>query len=770
MNHFHAAGGIAFLVHTLLRRRAAARRRAHRRRPRAVALHAPSRVLRGDELTLGGGPEGVASTSTCCARPTTRSRPTAACRCWPARWAAPSSRPPRSSPSTGSSPPRRVVFDDQDDFLAAFGAGELDGRDFVAVIRYQGPAANGMPELHKLTPALGVLQDRGQRVAIVTDGRMSGASGKVPAAIHVTPEAALGGPLARVRDGDLITVDATAGLLDLHVDRAELARPPGDRPRAAGRRVGRHRPRAVRRVPGHRRLGRHRRQRLPRASPSRRRRSPLSSTPDSLLDSVPVVPVVVVDDLAQAVPVARALVAGGLPVIELTLRTPVALDAIRAIADEVPEILVGAGTVVTPGQAKEAARRRARSSWSPPGPRRRCWTRWPTPACRSCPARPPSPRCWPCSRPGFTEMKFFPAEAVGRRGVPDVDRLAGARPPGSARPAGSPPPTRAVVPRAAERRLRRRLLAHPGRRRAPRRLGRRISAGSPRRPPRLQLAARGGSRPGAGRRPRSPPSGRTSWSGRRTRSRASSAPCDSAIDSGRWSTISAVPAPAAGSGRKRPARTPRARSSSRSATVARALVIAASIFSRLRTMRASAISRRDVVLVVRRDRVGVEPGEDLAERRALVEDRRPGQPGLERLQGQPLEVRRLAVDRHAPLGVVVVAHHPGPPRPRAAGDAVLTDHRSHAGHPDRSPPTPAGKHRLPFGLSLGFLQSRSVTSFSSRHLSEPSRGSQPDRAHRPSPPRAVLKWRLLDPTVRGGLCTRTALRGTAVQTDPGGNP
>ena len=77
--------------------------------------------------------------------------------------------------------------------------------DFVAVIRYQGPAANGMPELHKLTPALGVLQDRGQRVALVTDGRMSGASGKVPAAIHLTPEAAVGGPLARVRDGDLVT-------------------------------------------------------------------------------------------------------------------------------------------------------------------------------------------------------------------------------------------------------------------------------------------------------------------------------------------------------------------------------------------------------------------------------------------------------------------------------------------------------------------------------------------------------------------------------------
>ena len=135
-----------------------------------------------------------------------------------------------------------VVFDDQDDFLAAFQDGELDGRDFVAVIRYQGPAANGMPELHKLTPALGVLQDRGQRVALVTDGRMSGASGKVPAAIHVTPEAELGGPLARVRDGDLITVDADTGLLDLDVDESLLAQRPSTGGAAAGRRVGRHRP------------------------------------------------------------------------------------------------------------------------------------------------------------------------------------------------------------------------------------------------------------------------------------------------------------------------------------------------------------------------------------------------------------------------------------------------------------------------------------------------------------------------------------------------
>ena len=116
-----------------------------------------------------------------------------------------------------------MVFDDQAHFLAAFADGRCD-RDLVAVIRYQGPSANGMPELHKLTPGLGVLQDRGHQVAIVTDGRMSGASGKVPAAIHMTPEAALGGPLARVRDGDLITVDAVSGTVTIDVDPDEFAR------------------------------------------------------------------------------------------------------------------------------------------------------------------------------------------------------------------------------------------------------------------------------------------------------------------------------------------------------------------------------------------------------------------------------------------------------------------------------------------------------------------------------------------------------------------
>jgi phosphogluconate dehydratase len=128
-----------------------------------------------------------------------------------------------------------LVFDDQDDLLAAYRRGELE-RDFVAVVRFQGPRANGMPELHNLTPPLGVLLDKGFKVALVTDGRMSGASGKAPAAIHVTPEAADGGPLAYVRDGDVIRVDALKGALEIRVAPRDLmARDPAShRPSQAG--------------------------------------------------------------------------------------------------------------------------------------------------------------------------------------------------------------------------------------------------------------------------------------------------------------------------------------------------------------------------------------------------------------------------------------------------------------------------------------------------------------------------------------------------------
>ena len=123
-----------------------------------------------------------------------------------------------------------IVFDSQEALQQAFKRGELE-RDFVAVVRFQGPRANGMPELHKLTPPLAVLQDKGFRVALVTDGRMSGASGKVPAAIHVSPEVLGGGPLGKVRSGDIVRVDAVAGTLDALVGADEwAARAIEDRP------------------------------------------------------------------------------------------------------------------------------------------------------------------------------------------------------------------------------------------------------------------------------------------------------------------------------------------------------------------------------------------------------------------------------------------------------------------------------------------------------------------------------------------------------------
>jgi phosphogluconate dehydratase len=116
-----------------------------------------------------------------------------------------------------------IVFDSQEEVQAAFDAGELN-RDFIAVVRFQGARANGMPELHRLTPPLGVLQDKGFKVALVTDGRMSGASGKVPAVIHMSPEALLDGPLGKVRTGDMLVIDAEAGVLDVEIDAYEWAK------------------------------------------------------------------------------------------------------------------------------------------------------------------------------------------------------------------------------------------------------------------------------------------------------------------------------------------------------------------------------------------------------------------------------------------------------------------------------------------------------------------------------------------------------------------
>ena len=133
-----------------------------------------------------------------------------------------------------------IVFENQEQVMQAFEAGELE-RDFIAVVRNQGPRANGMPELHKLTPPLGVLQGKGFNVALVTDGRMSGASGKIPAAIHLTPESKAGGMIARIQNGDEILLDARNGQLSLNISDAELKarQPAGDDPAAQAWGIGR---------------------------------------------------------------------------------------------------------------------------------------------------------------------------------------------------------------------------------------------------------------------------------------------------------------------------------------------------------------------------------------------------------------------------------------------------------------------------------------------------------------------------------------------------
>ena len=210
VNHFHAAGGLQFLISQLLD---------------AGLLHGDAKTVMGDDLgayrqepTLAGGKLGW------------QAGPTHSLN---EKIVRPANNPFATSGGlkqlTGNlgrgvikisavAPERHVVqapvriFHDQNDVKAAFKAGEFT-TDTIVVVRFQGPSANGMPELHSLTPTLSVLQDRGLKVALVTDGRMSGASGKVPAAIHVAPEAAKGGPLARLRDGDIVRLDANAGTL-----------------------------------------------------------------------------------------------------------------------------------------------------------------------------------------------------------------------------------------------------------------------------------------------------------------------------------------------------------------------------------------------------------------------------------------------------------------------------------------------------------------------------------------------------------------------------
>jgi phosphogluconate dehydratase len=224
VNHFHAAGGMGFLIRELLD---------------AGFLHDDVRTVWGDGLRSYAVEAKLGSDGTVLRNP-------APAKSGDEKVLAPHSRPFQPTgglkmlqgnighaviKTSAVKPERRVieapalVFHSQQALNDAFKAGALD-RDFIAVVRFQGPKANGMPELHKLTTVLGVLQDRGRKVALVTDGRMSGASGKVPAAIHVTPEAVDGGSIARIADGDVIRLDAETGQLDVLVAAEELAARP----------------------------------------------------------------------------------------------------------------------------------------------------------------------------------------------------------------------------------------------------------------------------------------------------------------------------------------------------------------------------------------------------------------------------------------------------------------------------------------------------------------------------------------------------------------
>jgi len=203
VNEFHAAGGMAFTIATLLE---------------AGLLHRDLMTVGGEDL---GDYARAPKLDETILRPASNPfRPDGGMRLVKGNLGRATFKTSAVDPSRWTIEAPAKIFSDQDDVVKAFKAGELD-KDAVVVVRFQGPRANGMPELHKLTPSLGVLQDRGFRVALVTDGRMSGASGKVPAAIHVSPEALAGGPIAKLRDGDIVRLCADRGELTALVDQDE---------------------------------------------------------------------------------------------------------------------------------------------------------------------------------------------------------------------------------------------------------------------------------------------------------------------------------------------------------------------------------------------------------------------------------------------------------------------------------------------------------------------------------------------------------------------
>ena len=222
VNHFHAAGGLGYMIGELLE---------------AGLVHPDTRTVAGDGLAayarepklqdgqLAWAPGAKQSLNDKILRPASDPfQPTGGLRELKGNLGRSVMKVSAVKPEHHVTEAPARVFTDQEDVKRAFRAGEFT-EDTVIVVRFQGPAANGMPELHSLTPILAVLLDRGLKVALVTDGRMSGASGKVPAAIHVSPEAAKGGPIARVRDGDRLRVDAATGVLEV-LEKDFDTRPP----------------------------------------------------------------------------------------------------------------------------------------------------------------------------------------------------------------------------------------------------------------------------------------------------------------------------------------------------------------------------------------------------------------------------------------------------------------------------------------------------------------------------------------------------------------
>ncbi len=220
VNHFHAAGGIGYVIRELIDA-GLLHRDIMTVAGQDLADYGREPVLEDDKLAWRDAPS-VTADDTMLRPPSEPFAPDGGMRLVTGNLGRATFKTSAVDPARWTIEAPVRVFHDQNDVLAAFKAGELD-RDVIVVVRFQGPAANGMPELHKLTPPLGVLQDKGFNVALVTDGRMSGASGKVPAAIHLSPEAARGGAIAKLQDGDMVRLCGNSGTLSVLVEDGDWA-------------------------------------------------------------------------------------------------------------------------------------------------------------------------------------------------------------------------------------------------------------------------------------------------------------------------------------------------------------------------------------------------------------------------------------------------------------------------------------------------------------------------------------------------------------------